>query len=201
MRLGKFAVAIAALMLALEAKPWALLSGQTRPPDAAQDSDGTPPGQKGVVDGVPELMHVETIPSPIPDQIVPEISATNPAASKPAAAAKKKSTARKSSNHSGPRRRVIKEGGTEESEIQLSEGMPSEVASHRRASTATLLSSTEETLKRLSGQTLTADQQATVNQIRLFMQQSRDASQQSDVDRAHTLAVKAHLLSDALMKP
>jgi len=200
MRLGKIAVVILALTLAVQAKLWALQSMSARPPDATQASDETPASNAtGIVYGQQVRLPVETIPSPLPDQIVPVIPERSGTASNGRATSKKKP--RKGSSHSGPRRRVVKEGGTEESEVQLSERMPSEVASHRRASTARLLSSTEENLNRISGQTLTADQQATVSQIRLFMQQSRDAIQQSDVDRAHTLALKAHLLSDSLMKP
>jgi hypothetical protein len=48
--------------------------------------------------------------------------------------------------------------------------------------------------------TLDADEQATVAQIRNFMTQSRTAITDNDLVRAHNLALKAHLLSDELVK-
>lgn len=148
-------------------------------------------------------------PSPVPEvnPTAPQANPPNEGAAKGVASeqkkpeAKKKSAARKSGTPGKPRRRVVKDGGADESEVQISEGMTGDLAQHQRASTNTLLTSTEENLRRISNRHLTADQQGTVNQIRLFMQQSRDAIQKSDVDRAHTLALKAHLLSDSLVKP
>ena len=145
---------------------------------------------------------------------VPEVNPTTPQANTPNEGAAKGVTPqpkqpeakKKSAGHKGgapgkPRRRVVKDGGADESEVQISEGMAGDLAQNKRASTNTLLTSTEENLKRISNRRLTADQQGTVDQIRLFMQQSRDAIQKSDVDRAHTLALKAHLLSNSLVKP
>jgi hypothetical protein len=40
-----------------------------------------------------------------------------------------------------------------------------------------------------------------VTQIKAFITQSRDATKNNDQVRAYNLAVKAHLLSDALAKP
>jgi hypothetical protein len=145
---------------------------------------------------------------------VPEVNPTTPQANPPNEGtakgvtseakhpeAKKKTAAHKGGAPGKPRRRVVKDGGADESEVQISEGMTGDLAQNKRASTNTLLTSTEENLKRISNRRLTADQQGTVDQIRLFMQQSRDAIQKSDVDRAHTLALKAHLLSNSLVKP
>ena len=39
------------------------------------------------------------------------------------------------------------------------------------------------------------------NQINQFMEQSKTAAVAGDLDRAHNLAMKAHLLSDELLKP
>jgi hypothetical protein len=60
---------------------------------------------------------------------------------------------------------------------------------------------TEENLKKLEGHQLNASQQEMVSQIKQFMEQSKKAVADGDVDRAHNLALKAHLLSDELLKP
>ena len=39
-----------------------------------------------------------------------------------------------------------------------------------------------------------------VQHIRSYMQQARDASKDGDTERAYNLALKAHLLSDELIK-
>ena len=98
-----------------------------------------------------------------------------------------------------PPRIVIQEGGTDDSAGQISTAIGHDEATHRRLTTAQLLESTETNLRNLK-RTLTADEQATVAQIRDYMEQSRTATAQQDLVRAHNLALKAHLLSDELVK-
>lgn len=177
-------------------------SAQTNPaPETqTQPSCEPKPGQGATPDQHPSP--VPETSSGAPQANPPSTGATNGvAAEQKKPEATKKSAAHKSGTPGKPRKRVIRDGGADEAEVQISEGMPGDVARHQRASTDTLLSSTETNLKRISNRHLTAGQQDTVNQIRLFMKQSRDAIQKSDVDRAHTLALKAHLLSNSLMKP
>jgi len=71
----------------------------------------------------------------------------------------------------------------------------------QRQNTNDLLASTDASLQKLSGRQLTQDEQETVGQIRKFMQQVKEADKEGDLQRAYKLAVKAHLLSDALTKP
>jgi hypothetical protein len=52
----------------------------------------------------------------------------------------------------------------------------------------------------LTGSTLDAKQQETVGQIRNYMEGVRSALKEGDVRRANTLAQKAHLLSEDLLK-
>jgi hypothetical protein len=66
-------------------------------------------------------------------------------------------------------------------------------------STDQLLQSTETNLNNLKG-SLSTDEQATVTQIRDFINQSRQATKENDGIRAHNLALKAHLLCDDLIK-
>jgi hypothetical protein len=70
---------------------------------------------------------------------------------------------------------------------------------HHRQTTAQLLQSTEENLRSIT-RNLTEDEHATVAQIRNFMAQSRVATTENDLVRAHNLALKAHLLSDELVR-
>jgi hypothetical protein len=100
-----------------------------------------------------------------------------------------------------PQRTVVRQGGTSEPSIQLYGSTSGEQANRERSSTDQLLASTEQNLKRIAGGALTQNQQAIVNQIHLFMQQSKAAVAAGDVERAHNLAVKASLLSDELVKP
>ena len=64
-----------------------------------------------------------------------------------------------------------------------------------------MLQSTEGNLKKISGQSLNTTQQDTVSQIRQFIDQSKEALAGGDMERAHTLAWKAQLLSEDLVKP
>ena len=178
----------------------ALPAAQTNlpPPTEQTQPSGEPkPGQGATPDQHPSPLP-ESNPSP-PRVNAPATSGGTEATAPKPEIKKKKKAARKTGTGK-PRRRVVNDGGADETEVQISEGLPNDLAAHQRASTNTLLSSTEDNLKRISNRHLTADQQGTVDQIRLYMQQSRDAIQKSDVDRAHTLALKAHLLSDSLVK-
>jgi hypothetical protein len=98
-------------------------------------------------------------------------------------------------------KRVIHRGGTVEPTTQLAPGMTQEQAARQRQNTNKLLTSTDASLQKLSGRQLTKDEQDTVAQIRRFMQQVKAADAAGDLQRAYKLAVKAHLLSDALAKP
>jgi len=138
---------------------------------------------------------------------------SDPAESKTAAP---KSTASKppaSRKHSGPKTKkapppagqdatktVIKHGSTSEPTTQLSPGITDEQAARQRESTNQLLSSTDATLQKLDVNELTSDQKETVVQIRKFMEQAKAADAEGDPQRSYKLALKAHLLTDALEK-
>ncbi len=127
-----------------------------------------------------------------------------PPSPKPNAGASGKKSARKkhSAGDGGePQKKVIHRGGTIEPTTQLAQGMTEEQAAHQRESTNKLLATTDASLQKLSGRQLTKDEQDTVAQIKRFMQQVKTADAAGDLQRAYKLAVKAHLLSDALAKP
>ena len=69
----------------------------------------------------------------------------------------------------------------------------------QKQNTAQLLDSTEKTLGGLRN--LTQDQDTLVAQIRNYVAQSKKATADGDFERAFNLATKAHLLTDALVKP
>jgi hypothetical protein len=73
-------------------------------------------------------------------------------------------------------------------------------AAHNQATTDQLQDSTEANLRGIKRQ-LSSEEQAQVEQIRDFMSQSRQAGKEGDMVRARNLAMKAHLLSDDLVKP
>jgi len=100
----------------------------------------------------------------------------------------------------GPRTIVVREGGASEPAAQIVPGMTAEEAARERQSAQQLLSSTDDQLNRLADRNLDAQQQETVGQIRNYMNGARGALQEGDVSRARTLAEKAHLLADDLLK-
>jgi hypothetical protein len=59
---------------------------------------------------------------------------------------------------------------------------------------------TDDQLKQLADRPLDARKQETVGQIRNYMDGARSALKEGDVRRASTLAQKAHLLSEDLIK-
>jgi len=99
-----------------------------------------------------------------------------------------------------PPKKVIRNGGSSEPKVQLTGGTAAEQASEK-SSTEQLRAATEENLKKAAGLQLNPSQREMVNQIREFMAQSKAAVAAGDLEGAHNLAVKAHLLSVELVKP
>jgi hypothetical protein len=100
-----------------------------------------------------------------------------------------------------PPKKVVRNGGSDEPAVQLTGDTTAEQASHKRASTEQLTEATEANLKQTQGRQLTPSQQEMVNQIKQFMAQSKTAIAAGDLEGSHNLAMKAHLLSDELVKP
>lgn len=100
-----------------------------------------------------------------------------------------------------PAKVVVKDGGSDEPTIELTRGTSEQQASQQRYTTEQLRTATEENLKKLAGRQLTASQQEMVTQIKQFMEQAKSAVADEDLERGHSLAMKAHLLSEELLKP
>jgi hypothetical protein len=99
-----------------------------------------------------------------------------------------------------PRKVVVRNGGSDPPAVELKGNTPAEEAVHQR-STEQLTAATEANLSKVAGRTLNPNQQELVDQIHQFMEQSKTAIAAGDPDRGHSLALKAHLLSDELVKP
>lgn len=159
---------------------------------APEQPQPQPPAEPPKEEQKPEPAAVKPKPKPKPKQTQTAHKAAPAAATKPEEKPQQQASAK-------PPRIVIQEGGTPSNSGQISTPMGHDEAAHRRLSTAQLIESTETTLRGLN-RTLTADEQATVAQIKDYLEQSRAATVQQDVVRAHNLALKAHLLSDELVK-
>jgi hypothetical protein len=105
-----------------------------------------------------------------------------------------------SSPNGAPRKIVVREGGATEPAEQIVPGMTPQEATRQRKNAEQWLSSTDGQLKQLASRTLGARQQDTVGQIRNYMDGARTALHEGDVRRASTLAQKAHLLAEDLVK-
>ena len=191
------AIIIAVLVSGCARKKPVLLMPQQQPPAAAPTPTPSPEAQTQVP------------PQPTPQPSVsPEIAKSN---------GEKEST-----GSTTVRRRPIKKpspqhpaekGGTETAhntkpKVTVDNGntpaqpvppAPSPEITHEQASTEQLLQSTETAINGIKRQ-LSQDEQTMLAQIRDFIQQSRKASSENDLTRAHNLALKAHLLSDELAR-
>ncbi len=120
----------------------------------------------------------------------------------PKTANKKKGHKKKhvASSGSGPRKIVVRDGGTSEPKTQLSPLTSGQQVSATRQNTDQLLASTQANLKAVSARKLTTSEEATVEQIKMFIEQANSALKEGDMQRGHNLAMKAHLLSDDLLR-
>lgn len=170
-----------------------------------QKKSAVPPQAQAPAITVPEKKPAEVTPPPLPPtegqpgtkaEEIPTLPRAKPkhrVARKPAAPAATQSAEKASG------RVVVPQGGTSPTGTQLSPDLQPSQAIETRQSTAALLDATDSNLKGLTRQ-LTAEEQATVEQIRTYMAQSRSATTEGDLIRARNLAEKAHLLSEALVK-
>jgi hypothetical protein len=100
-----------------------------------------------------------------------------------------------------PTKVIVRQGGISEPSLQLAGGAGGNKNSPERDTANQMLESTKANLKKIAGHPLSPSQQDMVNQTRQFMEQSKAAADAGDLDRARTLAWKAQLLSEELVKP
>lgn len=131
------------------------------------------------------------------DDKPPTPSPVNPPTSTPKPAEKKNLPAKTAApGH----KVVVRNGGAKDQSAQLAPGMSKEQELQSRQATTRLLATTDANVKAVAGRQLTSAQQSLLDQIHTYVKQSNQASDSGDLARAHTLADKAHLLSDELMK-
>ncbi len=170
------------------------LSAQDQPPSAAPAS---PPDQSAP-STQPQTEPAASSPAAAPASPPTETQAPappplNPPSVTPNSVKKKPAT-------KGAHKVVVRNGGAKDESAQLAPAMTEEQEQHSRESTTRLLTTTDANLKGVAGRELTPAQQGLLNQIRTYIRQSNDASKSGDLARAHTLAYKAHLLCDELMR-
>jgi hypothetical protein len=164
------------------------------PPVTSSPSSGT---SVPVSQGAPESKPGEVAPPPVKPE-AGQAAAPSAAPKKHKIKNKKQKGAAVKTN--GPKKVIVRNGGTEEAFSQLAPDMSNEEASHARETTSQLLSATDSNLQLVATRTLNQDQQAMVEQIRTFMGQSNAAVKAGDLQRGHNLALKALLLSNDLAK-
>lgn len=94
---------------------------------------------------------------------------------------------------------MVRDGSVPEPTNQISTTMPAEKENETKLNTEKSLQGTE---KNLNGITWTpsGDQRVMIDQIKTYINQSREANGQGDIVRASNLAQKARLLCDELLK-
>lgn len=100
-----------------------------------------------------------------------------------------------------PPKIIVRHGGTSEPSIQLAGGPSADEAARKKDAINQLLGRTDENLKKSTGRQLTSVQQDSVTQMRQFMEESKKAMADGDLERARTLAWKAEVLSEDLVNP
>jgi hypothetical protein len=123
---------------------------------------------------------------------------TSPTTKKATTAAKKKKPVKRHAASTQSEKVVVRNGGAKDNSGQLTPAMSPDQELHSRENTAQLLATTDSNLKKVTSQQLSTVQQSMLDQIRTYVRQAKAASDSGDLTRAHTLAYKAHLLSDAL---
>ncbi len=161
--------------------------GRSEPDSADTDSTKTNPTDSGSTKSDPAK----------PD------STPSAAAESSSAATKSGVTKRPARSASGtpaaPRKVVVRQGGAKEPATQIAPGMTPAEAARERQNAEERLRATSDQLPQLE---VLPDvhQQETVVQIRNYMDGARSALKEGDVRRASTLAEKAHLLAEDLLK-
>lgn len=150
--------------------------GQSAPP-AQAPSSGSPSVSPPAPQNPPQA-------APLPEE-------------KPVLKRNKKKTA---APHTQSGKVVVRNGGAKDDSEELAPGMSKEQARHSRESTAQLLASTDQNLKNVSGRQFSPAQQNMLEEIHTYVRQSKGATDDGDLARAHTLAYKALQLSGELAK-
>ena len=157
-------------------------------PAAPAPAEATPPAEKKA----PE--------SAVNEKTTAGSANTEPASTGSASVTTKRRKRTAPAPDGGTRKIVVRGGGASEPTAQIVPGMTPAEATRQRQNAERLLGLTGDRLKQLAERTLDAQRQETVGQIRNYMEGARSALREGDVQRANTLAEKAHLLAEDLAK-
>jgi hypothetical protein len=102
--------------------------------------------------------------------------------------------------HSDQNTTVVPEGGAKEPPAQIAPGLAPDEAKRNRQEAEQWLTATDGQLKELANRHLSEPRQEVVSQVRNYQLGARSALKEGDLRRAHTLALKAHLLADDMIK-
>ena len=97
--------------------------------------------------------------------------------------------------------KVIRNGGTSEPIVAISPAESQQQAIQELSTTNQLLANADANLRELSRRQLSEDDEGTVKQIQVYMQQARAAVKNGEAQRAYILANKADMLSADLVRP
>ncbi len=139
-------------------------------------------------------------PAPVPCTTGSQTTADHPAPCKTPSHKKHHVPRTVPDSGTGTSKTIVRHGSTSDPNVQLGTGVSPQQASQKSQTTAQLLASTNANLTSLGDRTLTSEQQETVNQVKRYMDQSKAAASDGDVQRAYNLALKAKLLSAELIK-
>lgn len=178
--------------------------GETQPPSAEQAQPSSE--DSGTHKEAPATAEPPTSATPAPEQQNAKTQKSLSRDSKRAktgsrkVSSKKRKPAGQSGSSANDGKVVVRNGGARDSSSQLTPGMTQEQQAHSRENTAQLLATTDSNLKSIAGRQLSDSQQSMLDQIHTYVRQSKAAADLGDLPRAHTLAYKAHLLSDELAR-
>jgi hypothetical protein len=97
--------------------------------------------------------------------------------------------------------KVIRNGGTSEPIVAISPAESQQQAIQELSTTNQHLANADANLRELSRRQLSEDDEGTVKQIQVYMQQARAAVKNGEAQRAYVLANKADMLSADLVRP
>jgi outer membrane biosynthesis protein TonB len=184
---------LALISIGCEHKKPVLVMPQQPPPTTAPEATPTPEPATQAADQplVPE-------PTPTPVEQAKTAEKTKPKHTHHAAT--KKPGEKSEVAHNNPRKIIPAEPApTPQQTGQISPGPTPADGGNSQTSTDQLLQGAEANLNGIT-RTLSKDEEAMRAQIKEFIKQSRTATTENDPARAHTLAVKARLLSNELVK-
>jgi hypothetical protein len=168
-------------------------------PLSQQPTPSQPHSQTNSSSGQQEPVAPQEIQAPKPCPASSDSSSGKPADCKSATKRNKQHrTPPASSSDTGPTKTVVRNGSTPEPTVAIS-GLSNQEALRELNTTNQLLADTDANLKQIAGRRLSAEQEDTVKEIKVYMEQARNAAKSGEVQRAYNLANKANMLSADLM--